>query len=604
MSNPTPNRSYQATDDDHTVTTHNRSLAQHHHNVANHSNAENSPPASIEMGISDSGATGHFLKDDAPVTNKQVAQNPITITLPDGNHIRSTHTCNLDIPWLPDEMTAGHVVPKLSHTSLLATRQFCDNGYEVTFTKALCKVTIEGKTVLEGPRDPNTKLWHLPINPTGTPAAGKPNNTMTNQIAHIAMNAYTMPTKQQALKFMHHTLFCPPIPTLIAAIENEQLRTFPHLTVENVQKHLEPTTATSKRRIKRNKKGIRSTQKTQGMPNVPNPQASTTYSPPAWAQIVSTLFDAHGKKVHGTTYCSPDGSLTIFLHMLGFVDDTKHHVNDMMSHHAQSVETLVSKMAQDSQLWSDLLTASGAALELSKMYFYISSWKFEQSGKPYLDDLIQTTIPVLSPDRTSIVNVPNKSVHSARRTLGPIKCPGRDQTAQYAALLKTSNAFARTIQSSAMSKREAWTAYFSFYLPKMCYVLNTSFLTKAQLQDIQKKATTALFRKCGFNRNTATAVKFGPLRIGGIGFRGLYTEQSVLLTCMVLKHLRIPDQANKLIRIALAWAQLASGVGFPILEYPDQAIPTMEDPLLNAIRSGLTHLNASIRLHDNLVRPL
>jgi hypothetical protein len=139
----------------------------------------------------------------------------------------------------------------------------------------------------------------------------------------------------------------------------------------------------------------------------------------------------------------------------------------------------------------------------------------------------------------------------------------------------------------------------------MCYVLNTSFLTEAQLQDIvQKKATTALFRKCGFNCNTATAVKFDPPRIGGIGFRGLYTEQSVLLTCMVLNHLRIPGQANKLIRIALAWAQLASGVGFPILEYPDQAIPTMEDPLLNTIRSGLTHLNVSIRLHDNLVHPL
>jgi hypothetical protein len=76
----------------------------------------------------------------------------------------------------------------------------------------------------------------------------------------------------------------------------------------------------------------------------------STYSPPTWAQIVSKLFDVHGKNVHGATYCSPNGSLTIFLHMLGFVDDTKHHVKDMLSSHAQSVETLVSKMAQDSQL--------------------------------------------------------------------------------------------------------------------------------------------------------------------------------------------------------------------------------------------------------------
>jgi hypothetical protein len=192
----------------------------------------------------------------------------------------------------------------------------------------------------------------------------------------------------------------------------------------------------------------------------------STYSPPAWAQIVSKLFDAHGKRAHGATYCSPDGSISIFLHMLGFVDDTKHHVNDMMSPTAQSIETLVAKMAEDSQLWSDLLTASGAALELSKMYFYISLWQFESSGKPFLDDTIQTTIPVQSADRQSTVHVPSRSVHSARRTLGPIKCPGRDQTAQYDALLKTSDEFARIIQSSAMSKREAWTAYFSFYLPR------------------------------------------------------------------------------------------------------------------------------------------
>jgi hypothetical protein len=210
--------------------------------------------------------------------------------------------------------------------------------------------------------------------------------------------------------------------------------------------------------------------------------------------------------------------------MLGFVDNTKHHVNDMMSPSAQSVTTLVEKMAEDSQLWSDLLTASGAAMELSKMYFYISCWKFEASGRPYLDDTIQTTIPVKSPDRTSTQHVPNRSVHFPRRTLGPIKCPGRNQLVQYDSLLKVSDEFARIIESSAMSKREAWTAHFSLYLPKMCYVLNTSFLSEVQLKAIQKKATTTMFRKCGFNQNTATAVKFAPPRLGGIGFRGLYTE--------------------------------------------------------------------------------
>jgi hypothetical protein len=106
MSNPTTHLSHHATDNDITVTADNRSSAHDPHNVDNHSDAENAPPTTITMGIADSGATGHFLKNDAPVTNKQVAINPINITLPDGSKIQSSHTCNLDIPWLLDEITS------------------------------------------------------------------------------------------------------------------------------------------------------------------------------------------------------------------------------------------------------------------------------------------------------------------------------------------------------------------------------------------------------------------------------------------------------------------------------------------------------------------
>jgi hypothetical protein len=86
-----------------------------------------------------------------------------------------------------------------------------------------------------------------------------------------------MPTKQQAMKYMHQTLFCPPIPTLLAAIENKQLTTFPHLTVENVRKHLEPSTATAKGRIRMNKQGLRSTTKSTKPSNLPKPQANQVF---------------------------------------------------------------------------------------------------------------------------------------------------------------------------------------------------------------------------------------------------------------------------------------------------------------------------------------
>jgi hypothetical protein len=124
MSNPTTHLSNHITNDDITITADNRSSTHEHQEVANHSDATNTPPTTITMGISDSGATGHFLQKDVHVTNKQIATKPIHITLPDGSKIQLSHTCNLDIPWLPHEITAGHIVPKLTHTSLLATQQF------------------------------------------------------------------------------------------------------------------------------------------------------------------------------------------------------------------------------------------------------------------------------------------------------------------------------------------------------------------------------------------------------------------------------------------------------------------------------------------------
>ena len=157
----------------------------------------------VKHAISDSGATDHFLIKGMPAVNIKIATNPITITLPNGKVIQSTHTCNLDIPWLPAEMTEGHIVPGLAHASLISTRKFCDAGCKVVFDMHESCVYYQGKLVLTGDRNPTTQLWRLPINPTG-----KSTNafsyldlqTRANQTVHHGANAlYTLPFKQNQL---------------------------------------------------------------------------------------------------------------------------------------------------------------------------------------------------------------------------------------------------------------------------------------------------------------------------------------------------------------------------------------------------------------------
>ena len=141
--NPTPTSTHNAfallandsEDEDDDEDSHGNPIhvAHHAHTLATRT--------TVEHAISDSGATGHFMVEGAPVTNMQRDLEPITITLPDGATLQSTHTCNLDIPWLPATVTAAHIVPGLSHSSLIATRRFCDAGYTVSYDADKCTVS-------------------------------------------------------------------------------------------------------------------------------------------------------------------------------------------------------------------------------------------------------------------------------------------------------------------------------------------------------------------------------------------------------------------------------------------------------------------------------
>ena len=230
----------------------------------------NPPPFSrTDSALSDSGASSHFLVDGAHAVNIKVDLNPLTITLPDGRALHSTHTCNLDIPWLRGNATRAHIVPGLTHASLVSTAKFCDAGYTVIFDAAECRI-LDGTTiVLKGGRDKTTNLWRLPLRPSMTPCpllaanseAHTPLNTapMTPPGRHAMHNVHTLPHIQNRVKFMHQSFFCPPIQTLLRAANLGFLSNIPFLTPELIHKHLTKSPATAKGRLKLRPSGHQST---------------------------------------------------------------------------------------------------------------------------------------------------------------------------------------------------------------------------------------------------------------------------------------------------------------------------------------------------------
>jgi hypothetical protein len=116
--------------------------------------------------IADTGATSIFKMDGAPVNNKRVTQTPLTINLPDGKKIYSTHINDIHIPGLPTVLT-GHIVPRLTIASLIGIWPICKAGCTVTFDNEKCDIKYNGRKILTVFKDPTTDLWTLPIPANG-----------------------------------------------------------------------------------------------------------------------------------------------------------------------------------------------------------------------------------------------------------------------------------------------------------------------------------------------------------------------------------------------------------------------------------------------------
>jgi hypothetical protein len=135
------------------------------------------------------------------------------------------------------------------------------------------------------------------------------------------------------------------------------------------------------------------------------------------------MFDIHQEHALGASYASPDGSTTIRLFMIGFVDDAYGSVNDFSRTPAPSLTELVSMAQKDSQLWSDLLHRSGGALELAKSKYHTISYLFTPSGAPVLQGgQAGLNLCVTSGDRSSTMKFQYLSAHTAHKTLGCYRC--------------------------------------------------------------------------------------------------------------------------------------------------------------------------------------
>jgi hypothetical protein len=214
----------------------------------------NASTNATHQAIVDTGATSIFIMDGINVVNKCLAMKALTINMPDGRKVTSTHG-NITIPGLPLTLM-GHIVPYLAAASLMGKCLLCNAGCMVVFDKDKCDVIYDGNVILRGYKDRSTNLWTLPIicwdmrsalpqsAPVVYPALYDrleihPGITMAN-VTH------SVKTRANGVKFAHQLLCNPKISTLPKAVCKGFLNGCPNLSEKLILKYLNPSPAMAK----------------------------------------------------------------------------------------------------------------------------------------------------------------------------------------------------------------------------------------------------------------------------------------------------------------------------------------------------------------------
>jgi len=154
----------------------------------------------------------------------------------------STHIGELNLPSLPEAARTAHIVPELTTLPLISIGRLCDAGCKVTFDVDSATVEYGGETVLTGPRDPKSRLYHFDLQPAAT-----------------CFGATTGASPADLVAFSHATLFSPALSTLERAIAKGYVTGFPGLTNATLKRHPPQSIAMHKGHLDQERKNLRST---------------------------------------------------------------------------------------------------------------------------------------------------------------------------------------------------------------------------------------------------------------------------------------------------------------------------------------------------------
>jgi hypothetical protein len=279
------------------------------------------------------------------------------------------------------------------------------------------------------------------------------------------------------------------------------------------------------------------------------PGQGSTIGPFLWLLCFILIFMSLPEQTPNITLMSVAKTNRISFVGEAFVDDTGLGTNNFTSENNH--KDLILDLQRLAQTWEKLLFSTGGALNLSKCFWFLLSWRWTNGHATLHTELsapgqVQMTS---EGDLETLLTIPRIEPTSSFRTLGVHISPSGSNLGALKILKEVVWEYCTNVRGSHLSRQEALTSYIQYLLPKLRFQPPVLSLAQKDCDQLLSPVLSALLPKLHINRHTARSIIFGPEQLGGLALPNLYVTQSIDRLKLFLGHLRIQDRTGHLIHI-------------------------------------------------------
>jgi hypothetical protein len=185
---------------------------------------------------------------------------------------------------------------------------------------------------------------------------------------------------------------------------------------------------------------------------------------------------------------------------------------------------------------------------------------------------------------------------TAPRILGVHLSPLGDFSHQIKVCKGKADGFAAKLLSPTITASDTRIFHRSIYTPSMRYQLAALSADEEELHSIQSRIIPVILQKLHINRNLPTAIRHGPITLGGMDLYDIRTDAGIEAIKYMRNAVYSKSEAGKLILTNVQYSQMEAGITQPILEYPDIHLSYLTPTWITSIRQYLHCHNLTITL--------